>query len=494
MHYPWLLADYHWLTFGRVRPVHLNLVAYGWGAMAAVGTMLWLMCRLSRTTLRYPALPVISCLVWNVGILVGTVELLIGHSNGIEWLEFPTYAALIIFLAFGLVVVWTAITFGERKEPHVYVSQWYIMGAIFWFPWLYATTNILLMAIPINGMSEAPITGVTQASVNWWYGHNALGVWFTPIGLATIYYLLPKVLGRPIHSYYLSILGFWTFALFYNWAGAHHLISGPIPAWLVTVSAVASMMMIIPVSTVAINHHMTMRGYFDVLRFSPTLRFVTAGAMCYTLVSIQGSLMSLRSINEPTHFTHYTIAHAHLGLYAFFTMVMFGAVYYIVPRLTGREWGSSNLIRVHFWGTFLGVMMMFVVLTIGGLIQGFELNQATESWHELVDDQGLWEGTRRFCFGYEDSQTGEIVGGFQQQSGAVPFMTVMKGTIMWLKLRSVSGVLMLAGHVAFGILFFLNLTGLGLSRRRRGPALFKEDQQRYAELINRTQPDNQDLP
>jgi cytochrome c oxidase cbb3-type subunit 1 len=449
--------------------------------MAAVGTMLWLMCRLSRTPLRYPALPVLSCLVWNVGVLVGAWELLFGRSNGIEWLEFPSHAALIIFIAFGLNVVWTAITFGSREEPHVYVSQWYILGAIFWFPWLYATTNILLMALPANLVATAPVRGVTQASINWWYGHNALGVWYTPIGLAAIYYLLPKVLGRPIHSYYLSILGFWTFALFYNWAGAHHLISGPVPAWLITVSVVASMMMIIPVATVAINHHRTMRGYFDILRFSPTLRFITTGAMCYTLVSLQGSFMSLRSINEPTHFTHYTIAHAHLGLYAFFTMVMFGAIYYIVPRLTGREWASSHLIRVHFWGSFLGVLMMFVVLSVGGLIQGFELNQASESWHELTSDRGLWEGTRHFLFGSVDPQTGEMIGGFRRQNGAVPFLTVMKGTLPWLRLRSVSGILMLVGHVAFAILLLLNLVGSKWTRR--GPALLKDDQARYAELV-----------
>jgi cytochrome c oxidase cbb3-type subunit 1 len=223
-----------------------------------------------------------------------------------------------------------------------------------------------------------------------------------------------------------------------------------------------------------------MRGFFDVLRFSPTLRFVTAGAMCYTLVSIQGSFMSLRSINEPTHFTHYTIAHAHLGLYAFFTLVMFGAIYYIVPRLTGREWASSNLIRIHFWGTFLGVILMFLVLTVGGLIQGFEMNQASESWHELVAEEGLWEGSRRFVFGYEDLETGEHTGGFKQQNGAVPFMTIVKGTIPWLKLRSISGVMIFVGHVAFAVLLALNLLGLGWDRR--GPALFKDDLRRYAEI------------
>src|SRR5262249_5230185 len=198
----------------------------------------------------------------------------------------------------------------------------YLFGAVFWFPWLYTVANLLLL--------YEPVRGVVQASVNWWYGHNVLGLWFTPIGLAAAYYLIPKVIGRPIYSYYLSIIGFWALALFYSWAGAHHLIGGPLPAWLITVSVVGSVMMFIPVGVVALNHHMTMVGHFDALRYSPTLRFVVLGAMSYTAVSVQGSFEALRTMNEVVHFTHYTIAHAHLGLYAFFTMIMFGSMYYIV--------------------------------------------------------------------------------------------------------------------------------------------------------------------
>ena len=141
--------------------------------------------------------------------------------------------------------------FSAPPGEHVYVSQWYMFGAVLWFPLLYALGNAL-----IHGLA----TGVVQAAINWWFAHNVLGLWFTPIGLAAAYYLIPKVIGRPIHSYYLSIIGFWTLALFYNWAGMHHLIGGPMPAWLVTVGIVGSMMMFIPVITVAINHHLTTMG------------------------------------------------------------------------------------------------------------------------------------------------------------------------------------------------------------------------------------------
>lgn len=252
-----------------------------------------------------------------------------GYSTGIEWLEFPMPAAFLLFSGFAIVTLWSVATFAQRQAEHVYVSQWYLFAAVFWFPWLYVTVQLLLMLFPVKG--------IPQACINWWFAHNVLGLWFSPIGLAAIYYLLPKVIGRPIYSYYLSILGFWTLALFYNWAGAHHLVSGPVPAWIVTASIVGSVMMIIPVVTVALNHHMTLHGNFRLLKYSPTLRFIVFGAMSYTIVSLEGSMMSFRFLNEPFHFTHRTIGHAHLGMYSFFTMTMFGSMYYIVPRLTGRS-------------------------------------------------------------------------------------------------------------------------------------------------------------
>jgi len=452
MHSPEFVADISWLTFGRVRPAHLNVVAFGWSSMAGIGVMLWLMCRLCGVPLPYPRALVVACGVWNVGVAYGTYAILAGDSVGIEWLEFPTQAAFLLFVAFAVISVWAMIVFAQRRKGHVYVSQWYLFGALFWFPWLYATVQLLLILIPVKG--------VTQASITWWFGHNVLGLWFTPIGLAAAYYFIPKVTGRPIYSYYLSIIGFWTLALFYNWAGVHHLIAGPVPAWLVTVSIVGSMMMIIPVATVAVNHHMTMRGNFKLLKFSPTLRFIVFGAMSYTAVSIQGSLMSLRVYNEPFHFTHHTIAHAHLGLYAFFTMVMFGSMYYIIPRLTGREWASSRLIRVHWWGTAAGMLVMFVVLTIGGIIQGLEMNQASEPLGPLMDEHGWWDGLKRWF------------GGFQERNGAVPFMDIVKGTVPWMVARSVSGAMILVGHVAFFVLVVRNVHAWG--RQGRGPAVFHE--------------------
>ncbi len=429
MHDWWFLDGVPALTFGRVRPAHLNAVAYGWVSLSSFGLLLWLMARLSRTPILYPSLLVIACALWNLGVFLGIVAILAGEGSSIEWLEFPAYVPPILVAGYAFVATWALATFRLRREKHLYVSQWYIFGALFWLPWLYSVGNLLLL--------YAPVKGVTQATVNWWFGHNWLGLWVTPIGLASAYYLIPKVFGRPVYSYYLSIIGFWALALFYNWAGMHHLIGGPIPAWLTTASAVGSMMMLIPVSMVALNHHMTafpkwewkaMKRSHRILWASPTLRFVVFGAVSYTWVSIQGAFQALPFYNRTTHFTHYTIAHAHFGLYAFYTMIAFGSMYYIVPRLTGWEWASPNLIRMHFWCTVLGFILYFVSLTWGGWFQGKMMNDPK-----------------------------------------VPFIEVTKYTVPYLRWRTVAGAIMAVGHISFVILFVLNVMRKG--QRREGPTL-----------------------
>ncbi|MEI6340664.1 MAG: cbb3-type cytochrome c oxidase subunit I [Verrucomicrobiota bacterium] len=400
LHHPGFLASWEFLTFGRVRPAHLNTVIYGWASQTGIGVTLWLMCRLCRVPFVAPGLATVAAVFWNVGLTVGTAGILAGDSTSIEWLEMPRYATPILFVSYAMIAVWSVITFRLRTERHLYVSQWYLLAALLWFPWLYATAQIMLVMEPVRG--------TVQAAVNWWFAHNVLGLWFTPIGLGAIYYFIPKVIGRPIHSYYLSVLGFWSLALFYNWNGLHHLIGGPLPAWMITVSIVASVMMLVPVTVVAINHHFTMWGHFSKLWHSPTLRFVVLGAVCYTLTSLQGIANSLRSYSEVVHFTHHTIAHAHLGVYGFFTMVMFGSLYYVLPRITCREWPCLGLVSVHFWACTLGLFLYVVPLSVGGFFQGLAMNDAS-----------------------------------------VPFLKVVEGTLPWLKLRTCAGLLLGLGHVAF---------------------------------------------
>ena len=314
LHSPYFLTGSPELTFGRVRMAHLQAVGIGWSSMATVAASLWLMCRLSRAELLYPELLYVSparcgTSAWSLAV----AGILFGDAQSVEWLDAPQYAPPFFVAGLGLVSAWVVAVFRRRREPHVYVTQWYILAAVFWFPWIYLVAIFMIF--------WSPATGVVQPIVNWWFGHNVLGLWFTPVAVGAAYYLIPKIIGRPIHSYYLSIIGFWSLALFYSWAGMHHLIGGPIPAWLATASTVGSMMMFIPVIAVAINHHMTMLGHFHRLKYSPALRFTVFGAIAYTAVSFQGSIEALKDFSEVAHFTHYTVAHAHLGAYGFVTMI-----------------------------------------------------------------------------------------------------------------------------------------------------------------------------
>jgi cytochrome c oxidase cbb3-type subunit 1 len=368
----WLVDSAAW-GFGRLRPVHLNAVIYGWISMVGMGVSLWLSSRILKTPLRGARWAVWGTHLWNVGVLVGIVSLLLGYSTGVEWLEFPTFVDGLFVIAGAMIGIPILKTIQDRKVHHLYVSIWYIGAAFVWFPVLFLVANIPGLHI-----------GVQHAIINWWFAHNVLGLWLTPLGLAAAYYFIPKILGKPIHSYQLSLLGFWGLALFYSQVGLHHLIGGPVPTWLVTLSIVSSVMMVVPVISVAVNHHMTMIGHFRALRHSPTLAFVVTGAMMYTLVSVQGSLQSLRSINTVTHFTHATVAHAHLGVYGFVSFIMFGSLYFILPRLTRWEWPFPRLIQAHYGLALSGILVYFVFLSIGGVLQGLKMLDASAPFQDSV--------------------------------------------------------------------------------------------------------------
>ncbi|MBA3272609.1 MAG: cbb3-type cytochrome c oxidase subunit I, partial [Chthoniobacterales bacterium] len=264
--------------------------------------------------------------------------------------------------------------FRFRREGHIYVTQWYLLAAFLWFPWLYGATQVMLFVLPVQG--------VMQAAVNSWFANNFLFLWLGSIGLGTAYYMIPKVIGRPVYSYHLAAIGFWTYAFFASWTGMQRLVDGPFPAWMVTASISASIFMMIPVVTVGLNHHMTMRGSFRLMRYSPTLRFTVFGAIGFTAFCVIGMLISLRSLAHIVSFTEAGEAYSQLGLYAFFSMVMFGSMYYIVPRLVGREWRYASLIKLHFWSSTYGIGLLVVMLLVGGFVQGKAMEDASLSFSE----------------------------------------------------------------------------------------------------------------
>jgi cytochrome c oxidase cbb3-type subunit I len=412
LHSPDWFSDVSFLTWGRLRPVHMNVMIYGWASMAAMGTAIWLMARLCRTTLRHPLVIVTGIWFWNIGVLIGVIGILMGYSTGYDWLEFPPYAAVVLFVAYALIMSWAVLMFRFRRGDQIFITQWYLLGAFLWFPWLYAAAQAMLFVVPVQG--------VMQAAVGWWYANNLLFLWFGAIALGTAYYMIPKVIGRPVYSYHLATIGFWTYALFSSWTGMQRLVDGPFPAWMITASIAATILTIIPVATVGLNHHMTMQGYFPVMRYSPTLRFTVFGAMSYTLFSVVGILISLRSTARYLHFSEASIAYSHIGLYAFFTMIMFGSMYYIVPRLVGREWRYATLIKLHFWASAYGVGLMSLMLLVGGLTQGAD-----------------------------------------QDDTSMTFIESVASVLPYLRGRTVAALLLTASHFIFAFHFGLMLFGLG---------------------------------
>ncbi len=371
---PDFLAQSAWLTFGRIRTAHLSMVIFGWSSMAGIGVSLWMLPRLLKTKLVGERFAITGAGLWNTGVAAGVAAILAGWNDGLQWLEIPWQIGILFAIGGACAAVPLFLTLARRNVHHLYVSVWYLTAALVWFPILYVVAKVPYVHF-----------GVEQAIVNWWFAHNVLGLWLTPIGLAAAYYFIAKVLGRPIHSYNLSLVGFWALAMFYSQAGIHHLLGGPVPAWLQSVSVVQSVMMIIPVLAVGLNQHLTIAGNFAALRYSPTLRFVVLGAALYTLVSLQGTLESVPFFNRLVHFTQYKVAHAHLGLYGFFSMIMFGSMYFVMPRVLNREWPYPKLITAHFWLATIGFAIYFVPLTIGGVLQGIAMLDAKRPFMDSVD-------------------------------------------------------------------------------------------------------------
>lgn len=418
LHWPDFLTRQAWLTFGRVRTAHLHAANYGWATVALIGTCVWLLPRLVHTELKGARAALVGGVLFTIGIAVGIVSVLLGYSDGMEWLEAPRYiAGPFLVVGGGLVGLSLFRTVAARRTQHLYVSVWYILGAFIWFPMLYITAK------------WPTWTGVETAAVNWFFGHNVLGFWLTAMSLGAAYYFIPKVLGRPIYSYQLSLIGFWSLAMFYSLNGMHHLVGGPLPTWMITTSIVASVFMFIPVVATGINLHMTVVGRFGALRYSPTLRFVVLGSIAYTAVSLQGSFTALREVSRVTHFTHWTVAHSHVGNYAFVTFVAFGAMYYVVPRLVGHEWPSERLIRWHFNTVLVGITIYVLSLIWAGVGQGLA----------LLDAQ-------------------------------LPFQVSVERTLPGLFWRSVGGMILTIAHVIFAYHFWLMVRmPAGAARRTRPP-------------------------
>jgi cytochrome c oxidase cbb3-type subunit 1 len=373
VHAPGLLSSCAWLTYGRVFPAHLNALVYGWGMQAAFAVIIWLMARLSRKECTMTGTILTAGHLWNLGVSLGVIGILSGNGTGILWLEFPTFAWPVLLVSYIAILIGSFIQFRVRPEGHVYISQWYLLAAMIWFPWIFITANTLLHCIPGH-----PVMG---AAISAWFRSAFIFLFFMPVAIGAAYYLAPKVTGRPIFSYSLAKLGFWSLAVIAPWAGMQKLTGAPIPYFLPYLGAAATALIFVPAATAAYNTIRTMLSAEENLAASPSLRFTIAGITGLIVLAAAAVLLNLPGSTLPlTQFSLSGYGFEILAIYGFFSLVMFGTAYFIVPRVTRREWLSSRLIKIHFLFSVYGVITVALITLFGGLQQGIGQEDWKQPW------------------------------------------------------------------------------------------------------------------
>lgn len=391
LHLPGFLDGCEWVTHGRLAPAAQNALIYGWGMNAAFAFGLWLMARLSATTLRHGGWLFVAAKFWNTGVALGILGIMGGYSTSFELLEMPRFVSLLLLASYALIGVWAVTTFSIRNTENVYASQWYLFGAAFWFPWLYAIAQVMLF--------KAPVRGVLQPVVNAWYAHGLYNLWFVPVALAAAYYFLPKILGKPITNYYLAPLAFWWLAVTTAFAGGSRLIGAPVPVWIPTLGIVANMLVVVGVVIVALNLFGTLSGRHGDAKSSLTLRFILISIVSFVLAAIMNLALSMRGFAATVQFTLLDGLRDWLTFYACFSTAMFGAAYFMLPRLTGKEWRSTALVRLHFGATALGGLLMVAGMTYAGWHQGHLLNDAAVSFAGITNAMSFWFAFRTVVLG-----------------------------------------------------------------------------------------------
>ncbi len=360
------------LAFTHVRPAHVNMVAFGWLSMANIGSALYIIPALCKTKLYSEKFANFICYVWNFVIAAGCWSLMNGYTEGREYAELREPFDILVLVGLFALSYNLFRTVLNRNVKKLYVSVWYIMGAFFWMPLVYLVGNRTFVAMD----------GLNDGILNWFYGHNILGLWFTVLGVGIAYYMLPKMSGKPVWSHSLSMMGFWTIAFFYAPTGTHHLLQSPVPEWLKALAVIFSAALVIPVITVLTNFYMTMKGSWWMLSTNMPLRFVLTGALFYLFTCIQGPFQATRGVNWYIHFTQWVVGHAHAALLGTFTFFVIGSLYYGIQRLTGRRIYSVRLVKWHYWLLFIGFSIFYLTLTIAGLQQsvGWALGYPVAQW------------------------------------------------------------------------------------------------------------------
>ena len=359
-----------WINFGRLRPLHTSAAIFAFGGNVLIATSFYVVQRTSRARLAGNLAPWFVVLGYNFFIVIAGTGYLLGITQSKEYAEPEWYADLwltIVWVTYFMIYMGTIM---RRKEPHIYVANWFYLAFIITIAVLHIGNN---PAIPISIFSSKSYivwSGVQDAMVEWWYGHNAVGFFLTAGFLAIMYYFIPKRAERPVYSYRLSIVHFWALIFIYIWAGPHHLLYTALPDWAQTLGMTFSVMLWMPSWGGMINGLMTLSGAWDKLRTDPVLRMMVVSVAFYGMSTFEGPMMAVKVVNSLSHYTNWTIGHVHSGALGWVAYISFGAIYCLVPWLWNRRLYSLKLVEWHFWVSTIGIVLYVTSMWVAGISQG----------------------------------------------------------------------------------------------------------------------------
>jgi len=375
LYWPALNLNIGWMTFSRIRPLHTNVAIFAFVGNVIFMGVYYSLQRLLKTRMFSDLLGKIHFWGWQLIILSAAITLPLGYTVSKEYaeLEWPIDILItIIWVIFGINMIGTIM---KRREKHLYVAIWFYIATFFTVALLHVVNSF---AIPVTILKSYPVfAGVQDAMVQWWYGHNAVAFFLTTPFLGLMYYFLPKAANRPVFSYRLSIVHFWSLIFLYIWAGPHHLLYQAIPDWAQTLGTTFSLMLIAPSWGGMLNGLLTLRGAWDKVRKDPILKMMVVAITCYGISTLEGPLMSLKSVNGLTHFTDWVIAHVHIGALGWNGMLSFGILYWLVPRIWNTKLHSVELANAHFWLSTLGIIFYAIPLYWGAVVQALMWKEFT---------------------------------------------------------------------------------------------------------------------
>ena len=378
--FPVLNFNLEYTTFGRLRPLHTSAVIFAFGGNALIATSFYIVQRTCRARLAFPGLARFVFWGYQLFIVLAATGYMMGITQSKEYAEPEWYIDIwltIVWVSYAVAYIGTIV---KRSEPHIYVANWFFLAFILTVAMLHIVNGLSMPATLLGSKSYSLFAGVQDALTQWWYGHNAVGFFLTAGFLGMMYYFVPKQAERPVYSYRLSIIHFWSLIFLYIWAGPHHLHYTALPDWAQTLGMVFSIVLWMPSWGGMINGLMTLNGAWDKIRTDPIIRMMVLSLAFYGMSTFEGPMMAIKSVNSLSHYTDWTIGHVHSGALGWNGMITFAAIYYLVPRLWGRpKLYSLRMVNWHFWLATIGIVLYASAMWVAGIMQGL-------MWREYGDD------------------------------------------------------------------------------------------------------------